>query len=115
MNTTTTATAVMIPVMGDVTTVTIGANDSLADLQRLVGGDIQLVPLPHGLSLVINEEGKLHGLPVNHRATEALCAYLLPGDFLVGTTLMIGPEGSDESTLDADLAAAGSLMGVTLD
>ncbi len=39
---------------------------SLADMQQLVGGNIQVVyPFPEEVALVCNEEGKLQGLPLN--------------------------------------------------
>ncbi len=38
--------------------------DTLQDVQHLVGGFIEHVTLPHGLSLVCNEEGRLLDLPV---------------------------------------------------
>ena len=37
----------------------------LADMQRLVGGYIELVRLEDGLDMWINEEGAIHGLPMN--------------------------------------------------
>lgn len=37
----------------------------LERLQALVGGYIEMVALPDGTELVINEEGRLHGLPRN--------------------------------------------------
>lgn len=39
---------------------------SLADMQQLVGGLIQVIyPFPEEVALVCNEEGKLQGLPLN--------------------------------------------------
>ncbi len=39
---------------------------SLADMQQMVGGHIQVVyPFPEEVALVCNEEGKLQGLPLN--------------------------------------------------
>ena len=38
-------------------------------LREVVGGLVQFVPMPHGCSLVCNDEGKLIGLPKNENAT----------------------------------------------
>jgi hypothetical protein len=44
----------------------------LAELQALVGGYIEMVFLNDGRIMVVNEEGKIDGLPVNVRATEII-------------------------------------------
>ncbi len=45
---------------------------SLEDMQRLVGGCIQVVyPFPEEVALVCNEEGKLQGLPLNRALRDA--------------------------------------------
>lgn len=47
-----------------------GKQYTLAELQKAVGGYIQIVRLiPTGV-MVINEDGKLQGLPFNSRATK---------------------------------------------
>ncbi len=44
----------------------------LADMQRLVGGHIQVIyPFPEEVALVCNEEGKLQGLPLNRALRNA--------------------------------------------
>ena len=42
---------------------------TLEELQRLVGGYIERVPMSNGKSMYVNEEGKLNGLPYNEKAT----------------------------------------------
>ena len=42
---------------------------SLSELQELVGGNIEVVLLPSGSQLVVNEEGMLLRLEVNWEAT----------------------------------------------
>lgn len=42
---------------------------NLAEMQKLVGGYVEYVDLPNGDRLIVNEEGKLSGLPVNENAT----------------------------------------------
>lgn len=43
---------------------------TLYELQKYVGGMVEIVGLPSGRQLVVNEEGKLTGLPENEKATE---------------------------------------------
>lgn len=51
-----------------------GKTFKLDELQGFVGGYIEIIhpalPGYEGQMLVINEEGKIHGLPLNQRATE---------------------------------------------
>lgn len=58
--------------------------DELADMQTLVGGYIEVVPLGklrNGLFMVVDEEGKLTGKPLNRVATSI---YSNPYDVIVG-------------------------------
>jgi Domain of unknown function (DUF3846) len=41
--------------------------NTLEDAQALVGGYIEIVRLPEGILLVLNEEGKLQGLEANFK------------------------------------------------
>ena len=63
---------------------TVVRND-LHVFQELVGGYIELVPL-HGCLMVVNEEGKLHGLTAN-------LAY--GSDLIVGTAVFVGARGTE--------------------
>ena len=42
---------------------------SLEELKTIVGGYIEIVPLSDERIMVVNEEGKIHRLPLNVRAT----------------------------------------------
>lgn len=42
---------------------------TLEEKQAIVGGNIEIIPSREGNWLVINEQGKLEGLPVNKEAT----------------------------------------------
>lgn len=45
-------------------------HEKLTVMQQLVGGLIEVVyGLPEGRVMIVNEEGRLHGLPVNHTAS----------------------------------------------
>lgn len=47
-----------------------GTDFTLAELQHIVGGSIEIINLPSGKMLVCNENGRLIPLPVNAKATE---------------------------------------------
>lgn len=58
---------------------------SIEDMQRIVGGYIEHVGL-RAADGVVNEEGKLHELPVNALASEL---YDNPQDLIVGNMLVL--------------------------
>jgi hypothetical protein len=65
--------------------------DGLKQMQQIVGGFIEQVPLTDGLVLICNEEGKINGLPVSWAAYIYDQAWEpISGDFFVCRT-----EGSD--------------------
>lgn len=72
--------------------VTLNAKDTLGDLQQRVGGHIQILPFRDGTGrlMVIHEEGKFMGFPINQEAT--VIAWKLIGiardDFIVGDILI---------------------------
>lgn len=59
---------------------------SLEELQKLVGGLIEIVRTKDGKPMIINEEGKINDLPVNQKAT-AIYPYN-EYDFIVGDVLI---------------------------
>lgn len=61
---------------------------SLDEMQKIVGGLIQLLYLPDGDIMVANEEGKLLALPYNKEATELLAGSNYVGDFICGDVLL---------------------------
>jgi len=66
----------------------VAVKGGLSDWQRLVGGLIEVVPTYHAdMEILINEEGKLDGLPFNPIAT-ALYPFR-EYDFLVGTAVIV--------------------------
>ena len=63
-----------------------GTRFKLEQMQAIVGGYIEYVQCKDGKHvLVINEEGKIEGLPYNEKATEL--AELMVGDYIVGDAL----------------------------
>ena len=62
---------------------------ALEELHALVGGWIEVVYLPDGRLLVIDEEGKLKGYPRNEQATRLAAGRLLPSDSIAGTAVLV--------------------------
>ena len=65
-----------------------GRKFTLEELQRMVGGYIEVVPLSEGRLMVLNEEGKLKGLPMNRAASVFALPHIGTGDFIVGDALV---------------------------
>ena len=61
-------------------------NFQLTELQKIVGGLIQIVKTKDGRTMVINEEGKINDLPINQKASE-LYQYN-EFDFIAGDVLI---------------------------
>jgi hypothetical protein len=62
---------------------------TLEQLQKLVGGYIQIVPLGED-QMVINEEGKLLGLPYNETATDIMKEkYEGTTDYIAGDAIIL--------------------------
>jgi len=41
----------------------------LAELQKAVGGYVEVIKLPNNKVMLVNEEGKIRNLPINEKAT----------------------------------------------
>lgn len=100
-----TVTAIVIPCEHDepMWTTTL-ADDTLHGLQRLVGGLIDVVDIPHDGTMVFHDEGKLIGLPVNYRATALLWALrteFIDADVLNGDVIIVGQPDDDGDTTSA--------------
>ena len=66
--------------------------ENLEDFQKVVGGNIETTrdeKLP-GMIIVVNEEGKIRGLPWNRRIKNGGAI-----DYISGTFFVIGDSGSD--------------------
>ena len=68
-----------------------GETWTLKELQELVGGYIEIVAAPNhpGRVLVINEEGKLKGLPFNKNATDLYIYEPIVGDAVITLSELI--------------------------
>jgi hypothetical protein len=64
-----------------------GTRFTLEELQRLVGGYIEVIAILSKL-FVVDEEGKLKGYPCNESATALARGCLQAGDYLAGTVVL---------------------------
>jgi hypothetical protein len=56
---------------------------TLTELQEIVGGYIELVNLGNNQYMVVNEDGILQNLPLNHKATRLYGHSTIVGDVLI--------------------------------
>jgi hypothetical protein len=59
------------------------APPTLEEVQSFVGGIVEVVRLPGGAQLLVNEEGLIYGLPLNKEATQ------IAGQSIVGNALVL--------------------------
>lgn len=62
--------------------------EQLAVLQQAVGGYIEVLPLPGGGNMVLDEEGKLKGYQYNPHATALLMGWIQADDYIVGDVVI---------------------------
>lgn len=72
--------------------------DCLEDLQDLVGGHIEYLQLKKGLYMIVNEEGKIHKLPINQTATRIANSFGIR-DFIVGNALIVASRGENNANI----------------
>lgn len=84
--------AIVIPADGSprrLVTPAIAGTFGVDELQALVGGNFEVLRAPDGRGLLLmNEDGKRLGLPLNERATMAMRRYLRPGAVIVGDVVL---------------------------
>ena len=64
-----------------------GKDFSLIELQKYVGGSIEMLRTNDNRWLIVNEEGRLHGLPRNKAATKLYQFNYINGD-IVGNAVV---------------------------
>lgn len=86
--------ATLYPVQGEPREVlpANGKTFTLRELKAFVGGYIEIVYARNGELLIVNELGKLEGLPKNEAATRLIAGpawhgRTIPGDWIVGNAL----------------------------
>tara|TARA_R110002094_G_scaffold78340_1_gene84690 strand:+ start:18811 stop:19038 length:228 start_codon:yes stop_codon:yes gene_type:complete len=57
---------------------------TLEEAQKFVGGTVEMVYLPHGGQMLVNEEGLLRNLEVNDMATR-IAGKMIVGDVMILT------------------------------
>ena len=60
----------------------------LEQLQKAVGGLIEIIHLPDGRLMVVNEEGKLEDLPLNEATTTLARGAIFDGDYIAGDAVV---------------------------
>lgn len=65
-----------------------GPHAGLREMQDLVGGYIEVLWLKDGNVLVVNEEGKINGLPYNEEATQLIQENGI-NDLIVGNAILM--------------------------
>lgn len=82
----------------------------LEAIQSAVGGYFQVLNLANGAIMMLNEDGKFMDLPYNEFASELYAALgrspLMPGDFIVGNVVFVGPPGPDDDGAETSLTDA---------
>lgn len=76
---------------------------TLEQAQKIVGGYVEGITFPNNDYLIVNEEGKLNGLPLNVKATKLWretftkenCVFGYD-DFVVGNAILIKAEARNE-------------------
>lgn len=102
--------AIIIKTTGE-TEIVDFSTDSLAVLQNAVGGWVQAIDLNDNLTLWVNEEGKLDGLPHNPLAQNFFDLRFGTGaDIIVGNAVLTGGVDSNGDTLGLDDDTVQSLV-----
>ena len=65
-----------------------GSDFQLDELQGIVNGYIEILPLNNDEIMVVNEEGKIYGLEFNSLASQRMLAAGYRGDYIVGDVLV---------------------------
>ena len=65
-----------------------GTTFELEEMQKIVGGYIEVIRLNDGRIIIVNEEGLLQGLPVNIEATNILRRDHSTTQYIVGTAIV---------------------------
>lgn len=68
---------------------------TLREMQKIVKGLIEIVRLSPTLVMIVNEEGKIRGLPYNDPATALYRYYLKTKDIIVGDVIVTEAKNID--------------------
>jgi hypothetical protein len=103
-------------VMGTDESVTVvdldGPDGTLKVLQTAVDGWVQVVDLTSTMSIWVNEEGKMNGLPYNKIATDIFQRRFGAVDVMVGNAVLTGGTDSEGETLGLTDEQVAVIIGV---
>lgn len=97
-----------------------GKKFSLDELQKFVGGYIDIIKLPSGRFLYINDEGKLLGLPINEKATKIwkeeypIDKFPFNNDELVVGDVLLMDAADDEAQQEEECPECGGTGKITI-
>ncbi len=69
-----------------------GTDFSLEEMQKIVGGLVEIIDLDENKCIVLNEEGKIDDLPFNEEATKIFHSYFKTDDYIIGDVLICDNE-----------------------
>jgi hypothetical protein len=86
--------AILVSISGQLTEETV-VSGNLTSIRAALGNvsHIELVALPNGHSMYLDEEGKLNGQQVNHVATDI--SGLAPHDIIMGPAIILGAPNNE--------------------
>lgn len=88
---------------------------SLESLQEGVGGWVQAIDIRHDVTMWLNEEGKMEGLPLNPVAQALWNQAFGQTDYIVGNAVFTGGTDEDGQTLPLSRERAEEIRGVVLE
>lgn len=68
--------------------------DSLKNMQRIVGGLIEPVRITEDAAVIVNEEGRINGMPVNMNC---------PLHYIFGDAFLVGVKGEEFCSVSDDI------------
>jgi hypothetical protein len=101
--------AITLNAEGEAREVELQEEGQLEQLQGVVGGWVQAVDFTDNLTIWVNEEGKLVGLPINPMATFLWEKYFGLTDFICGDVIFTGGTDEEGATLGLDEETAKEL------
>jgi hypothetical protein len=106
--------ALVIKTTGEFEVVSFTAKTEYEVIKKAVGGYLEIIRLSPSMTMWTNEEGKLDGLPVNHRATALWTYYFGATDIIVGNVILTGGTDTDGNCLGLSLADGNKAQTIAL-